>query len=306
MEDRSHAIIAIIFLAIFGIGAAAVTWWMMTPGAARVPYLLESQGSVAGLGPGSPVVYKGVQVGSVNYVRLDAQTHRRVNVMIRVDENFPLTRNSYATLGSNGLIGNKDIDLHLGAPGPKLQTSEKTPARLNLKPGEISRLMNQAGEIVGQVKQTLAAVKDLVSGKNAQAISRSLAHIERASRKLVALENRTGAVLRQLPPLLQRTDAAVEQSRRLLATANRVVAAAGKPVRAIGRAANSAATLGARLDQESVPQINALLLRLRTLGMQLQTLIKQLNRSPQSLILGPAQLPPGPGEHKPSGTTRAG
>ncbi len=302
MEDRSHAIIAIIFLAIFGLGAAAVTWWMMTPGAARVPYLLESEGSVAGLGPGSPVVYKGVQVGSVNYVRLDAKTHRRVNVLIRVDKSFPLTRNSYATLGSNGLIGNKNIDLHLGAAGPVLHTSDKRPARLELKPGEIGRLMQQAGGIVVQVKQTLAAVKTLVSGKNAQAISRSLAYIERASRKLVTLEDRTGAVLRRLPPLLRRTDAAVEQGRRLLATTNRLVVAAGQPVRAIRRAANSAAMLGTRLNQESVPQINALLLRLRTLGIQLQTLIKQLNRSPQSLILGPTRPPPGPGERRPGGT----
>ncbi len=304
MEDRSHALIAILFLVVFGVGAGAVSWWMMTPGAARVPYLLTSEGSVAGLGPGSPVVYKGIKVGSVSTVRLDARTHRNVNVLIRVDQNFPLTRNSYAVLGSNGLIGNKNVDLHLGLPGPVLHTSARSPAQLELRPGVMGQIVSRAARIVDEAQQTLAAIHHLVSGSNARAISETLQHIAQVSRRLERLERQTGTLLTRLPPVLKEATAALQQSRQLLANANRLAIGARRPVQAIGRAAGAAAGLATQFDQSTMPQLGALVRRLGTLSEHLQALVGTLQRTPQSLIRGPARQRAGPGETR--GRPRSG
>lgn len=295
MEDRSHALIAIAFLALFGVGAALVAWWMLTPATARVPYLLESQASVAGLGPGSPVNYHGVRVGGVRKVALDARK-RQVEVTIAVDKDFPLPKGTYATISSQGLIGNKAIELTLGKSSETIETSPSSPARMELREGSLSGLMAQATDIVAEVKATLHSMQELLSSENRRHFSALLVNIEQASARLAALEKAAEPAVRNLPQVLAQARNALASAQRLLADTDRLVAAAHAPVRAVGRAASSAAAMAAQIDQTTTPQLNALLVRLRALSTRLEALIEQLQKTPQSLILGSAPARPGPGE----------
>lgn len=295
MEDRSHALIAIAFLVLFGVGAALVAWWMLAPATARVPYLLESQASVAGLGPGSPVNYHGVRVGGVRKVALDPHK-RQVEVTIAVDKNFPLPQGTYATISSQGLIGNKAIELTLGTGTETIETSASAPAHLPLREGSLAGLMQQATEIVADVKATLNSVRQLLSAENRQHIAKTLVNIQRASARLAALGKAAEPAVRQMPALLARARATLASTRRLLADADRLVAAAHAPVRAVGRAASSAGAVVAHLDQTTAPQLDALLVRLRALSARLESLAEQLRKAPQSLVLGPPPARPGPGE----------
>lgn len=304
MEDRSHALIAVVFLAVFGVGAALVAWWMLSPGVVRVPYLLESHSSVGGLGPGSPVEFKGVNVGKVSLIRLDRKTHRSVEVMIAVDKSFPLPVGTYATISSNGFIGNQFIDLHLGNGKGDINTSAKRPAKLELKPAGLTAIMDQAKDVIGQVKQTLTLAQNLLSKQNRENIAATLADIRKASAQLVALEKAAAPSVRQLPALMANVRDTLATSRKLLANADTLVAKAQKPVAAVGQAASSTAALTAQLNQRSAPQLTALLVRLQSLTTQLDALSAQLRSNPQSLILGPAKAQPGPGESAPSGGQR--
>ncbi|MGH8225638.1 MAG: MlaD family protein, partial [Gammaproteobacteria bacterium] len=69
----------------------------------------------------------------------------------------------------------------------------------------------------------------------------------------------------------------------------------------IGNAASSTAALTAQLNQQSVPQLNALMSRLGVLSMRLEALVNELDRSPQSLILGRPKPQVGPGESSGAG-----
>lgn len=296
MEDRSHALIAVIFLVVFGVGAAAISLWMISPGAVRVPYLLESHINVGGLGPGSPVVYKGVTVGKVGYVKLDTSQPRNVLVLIRVNKGFPLSKNSYAVLGSQGLIGNKDIELHLGQPAPPLHSTTKRPARLALRAGELSNLMAEAGHIISSANSTLKAVHSLLSGKNKELIHNALVRINKATKLLVTLETKMGPVVDKTPGLLGEIEATLKRTRDVLNNANSLISKAQPSVREIGRVAGSAAGIGTQLNQQALPQLMALLRHLRILSSQLDQLARQLRHSPQSLIFGPSPRSAGPGE----------
>lgn len=295
MEDRSHALIAIAFLALFGIGAALVAWWMLAPATSRVPYLLESQASVAGLGPGSPVNYRGVQVGGVRKVALDPRK-RQVDVTIAVNKDFPLPVGTYATISSQGLIGNKAIELQLGESTRTIETSPGAPAHLPLREGSLAGLMNEAAAIVAEVRTTLHSLQQLLSEQNRQELSATLVNIKEASARLVALEKAAQPAVRQMPELLARTRSALASAQQLINAAERLVGASRVPVRALGRAASSAGAAIAGLSQTTAPQLDALLVRLRALSGRLDRLARQLERSPQSLILGPPPPSPGPGE----------
>lgn len=298
MEDRSHALIAIAFLILFGVGAALVTWWMLAPAVSRVPYLLVSHASVAGLGPGSPVNYEGVQVGAVRKVELNPG-NREVDVIIGVDKDFALPKGTFAIIASQGLIGNKAIELKLGKSKEMIATSASSAARMPLKEGSLAGLMAQASDIVAELKTTLQSVQQLLSQDNQRRLTNTLAHVEEASARLAALEKAAEPTVKELPDLLARTRGALASVHRLLGDADRLVAAAHAPVRAVGRAASSAGAVLARLDQITAPQLDALLIRLRALSAHLERLAAQLQQAPQSLVLGAPPAQAGPGETRP-------
>lgn len=299
MEDRSHALIAIGFLVVFGIGAALVAWWMLAPKMNRVPYLLESKTSVSGLGPGSPVSYKGVRVGAVRNVQLSSN-HRDVDVLIGVDADFTLPKGTYATISSQGLIGSNFVDLSLGSGPGTIQTSPASPARLPLEQGSLAGLMSQAKTIVGDVEDTLHSVQSLLSEQNRQDISETLADIRQASAQLTALEKAAQPGVEQLPSLITQTRSTLATANDLLANSNRLVTRAQGAIASVGQVASSTAALTAQIDQQSAPALTDLLVRLRALTTQLQGLVAQLQSTPQSLLLGPAKVPPGPGETPPA------
>jgi|GEM_PF-2136104 len=296
MEERAHALIAIVFIAILGIGAGWVAWWMMTPGVTRVPYVLIAEGNVAGLGPGSPVNYHGVQVGAVRKVTLAPKNRRQIEVKIAVDDNFPLPRGSYATIASQGLIGSKAVELNLGKGSGTIETTTQAPAQLTLKSGALAGLMQNAGDIMASLKSTLKSVQAVLSERNRGHIDDTLAHIDRASAQLVALEKAAQPAVRAMPQLIDRIQATLKSAHGVLQQAGKLVADARQPVRRIGRAASAAAGLATQFNQTTAPQLEALMDRLGTLSEHLQVLVETLQRTPQSLLRGPARQHAGPGE----------
>lgn len=304
MEERAHALIAIIFIAVFGVGAGLVAWWMMAPSVSRVPYVLDAQGSVAGLGPGSPVNYHGVRVGAVRKVGLDPHNRRHVNVLIAVNTDFPLPEGSYATIAAPGLIGSKTVELTLGSGKNDIQTSAQSPAHLPLKPGAMSGLMHNASEIMASLKDTLESIHELLDKQNRDHISATLAQIDKASAQLVQLEKEAHPTLKEMPGLITQVHDTLGAARKVLVQAKTLVAEAHEPVQALGRAASAASGLAVQMNQTTLPGLNALLARLRTLSARLQTLVDTLQRTPQSLITGPSPMPAGPGETK--GTPHSG
>ena len=299
MEDRSHALIAIAFLVVFGVGAALIALWMLSPGVVRVPYLLESKTSVGGLGPGSSVKFKGVLVGKVKTIHLDRRTHRSIEVMIAVDKNFPLPKGTYATVSSNGFIGNEFVDLQLGPDSTTIQTSAAHPAHLQLKAGGLSAMMDQAKQIVGDVQETLKSAQAVLSPQNRQQIADTLGNLNKASAELVQLEKTISPSTKELPGLLAQARETLVTARDMVANANTLVVKAQQPMDSLGQAASSTAAFTTQLSQETTPQLNALLVSLSTLVTRLDALSAELQQTPQSLILGPAKPQPGPGETPP-------
>lgn len=304
MEERAHALIAIVFLAVFGVGAGLVAWWMMAPSVKRVPYVLDAQSSVGGLGPGSPVDYDGVQVGAVRKVALDPQNRRRVEVRIGLNADFPLPEGSYATIAAPGLIGNKVVELTLGSGSSNIETSVESPAHLPLKPGQIAGLTHDAGGIMDSLKATLDSVRDMLSKSNRKRIVATLGHIDQASAQLVQLEKEARPAIKSVPALVAQLRSTLDAAQGVLERAKVLAARAQQPVEAVGRAASSAGAMAVQLNQSTLPRLNALMGRLQTLSRRLEALVNTLNRTPQSLIVGPAPVPAGPGETR--GTPRSG
>lgn len=295
MEDRSHALIAVIFLVVFAVGAIVIVWWMSASGVPRVPYVLNAKTSVAGLGQGTAVEYHGVQIGVVSGLELDPKA-RSIRVRIMVNKEFPIPEGSYATVGSSSLIGATVVNIHPGKGERRVETSARNPAVLPLKPGGLGALLANAKSIMEKARQTLDAIQEVVSEQNAERVTETLKNIRTATQKLVELEKTLAPAAEQMPELIAGVRETVTRAQRLLENANRLIVAARAPLSAIGRAAESTASLTSQLNRQTVPKLNETLDRLRSLALKLEALAGELKRAPQSVIVGPPVPHPGPGE----------
>src|SRR5690242_10309191 len=105
MESRAFALITGLF--VLGITACIILWaqWLAKVPMARAAYRVVSTVPVAGLNPEAQVRYRGMGVGRVKSIGLDAKDPRRILVDIEVDTNIPIHRSTYAQLGMEGITG---------------------------------------------------------------------------------------------------------------------------------------------------------------------------------------------------------
>ncbi len=100
--------------------------------------------SVAGLKTGSSVRLNGIVVGKVDGV--DIETSQKVLVTMTLEKSIQkfVKKDSKVTIGSDGLVGNKVIDITPGTPG----TPEVTDGEMlqSIKPVEVADIMNSLKE----------------------------------------------------------------------------------------------------------------------------------------------------------------
>lgn len=82
-------------------------------------YRIQMTESISGLGMDSVVKYLGVDVGNVTQIRLDPDNSQQVEILIRVEQNVPVTEQTVATLKFFGITGLAFIELSGSPQGAK-------------------------------------------------------------------------------------------------------------------------------------------------------------------------------------------
>lgn len=120
--------------------------------------------SVAGLKSGSSVRLNGIVVGKVDGV--DIETSQKVLVSMTLEQSIQkfVKKDSKVTIGSDGLVGNKVIDITPGTPGaPEIMDGEML---ASIKPVEVSDIMNslkESGDNAADVTKDLAEITGKVN-----------------------------------------------------------------------------------------------------------------------------------------------
>jgi phospholipid/cholesterol/gamma-HCH transport system substrate-binding protein len=100
--------------------------------------------SVGGLKSGSSVRLNGIVVGKVDGVDIETSTKVLVTMTLQKSIQKFVKKDSRVTIGSDGLVGNKIIDITPGTPGaPEIQDGEMV---ASIKPVEVSDIMNSLKE----------------------------------------------------------------------------------------------------------------------------------------------------------------
>src|SRR6185369_11061392 len=111
MENKAHAIAAGIFVVAVTILLIALAAWLTRDTGERDPYEISTRETVTGLQPQAAVRYRGVDVGKVEQIGFDPKAQGNVLLRLAIDREAPVTRDTFATLGFQGVTGLAFIQL---------------------------------------------------------------------------------------------------------------------------------------------------------------------------------------------------
>jgi phospholipid/cholesterol/gamma-HCH transport system substrate-binding protein len=122
-------------------------------------YYVRVPGSVNGIERGAMVAVRGVRVGEVDDILLYADDYESVRLKLAVERGTFITQSAVATLGFQGLTGQKFVDIIGSAAKPARLPPE---SQIPYQPSMLDRVTDQAGELLAQTGGLLSTTNELV------------------------------------------------------------------------------------------------------------------------------------------------
>lgn len=141
--------------------------------------------NVDGLTASNPVMLNGVQVGSVQHLKLMPKEHNNILVEIEVGEELQIGDSTIAALASSDLLGSKAITLYLGNSKKLYKGGERL---LSFNEKSIADMLTtKAVPVIDKVDTTLARVNRLLDSEAKENLQLILANTQATTEVLNAM-----------------------------------------------------------------------------------------------------------------------
>ena len=303
MENRSHALIAGLFVILLSAAMAVTATWLSGETTDHAHYILTSDGSVSGLNPQVAVRFRGVKVGKVEDIGFDPENSRFIRIRIGVDRNVPLTKGVFAQLGYQGVTGLAYIQLDDDGNQPELlQTNETDLARIQMRTSTLANIVISGQDLLNSVNETVKRMNHLLNDQNQERFSHLLENMENATSDFGSFTEQLQPNLKSLPELTSKTNSLLGNADQLVKNINRVVEKIGQQGGIIDDLSQSAEELA-----DTIPRVQEAIDGVKHGTRNVDRVLLQLEEQPRSLIFGKTPPPPGPGENgfiSPQGTSK--
>lgn len=292
MENRSHALIAGLFVILLSAAMAITAIWLSGETADHAHYMLMSEGSVSGLNPQAAVRFRGVKVGKVEDIGFDPKNSRFIQIRIGVDRNVPLTKGVFATLGYQGVTGLAYVQLDDdGNQSELLQTSETNLAHIPMRSSTLENIVYSGQDLLNSVNETVKKMNILLNDQNQERFSHILKNMEAASSSFGSFTDQLQPNLKTLPKLTNETSSLLKNADQLVKNINKIVEKVGQQGGIVDNLSQSAEDLAG-----TIPKFHEAIDGIIRDTRSIDRVLLQLEEQPRSLIFGKPPLPPGPGE----------
>ncbi len=186
MENKARYTIVGLFVIIFSICLIIFVLWQARynfKNAQAYEYRIYTKNSIAGLNENSFVEYKGLNIGSVKRIGINPKNLEEIEIILEITNNEVIKTNSYAIIESQGITGNKNIEISGGTV--KFETlvpTEDSYAVIPLRQSFFDNLTSDAQNITRNVDTLVNNMNKLLNNNNINHISTSLANIENISK----------------------------------------------------------------------------------------------------------------------------
>ena len=308
MENKSHAIAAGVFVLVMLAMLAGLVLWLTRDSANYKEYELSTPDGVSGLQPQAAVRYKGVAVGKVTRIGFDPKAKGNVLIRLAVNEQTPISANTFAMLNYQGVTGLAHVLLDdADKPLPPLPPGPSGLPRLPLRSSPVSQIAEQAPLILHQIEENTRRLNQLLGDENQLLIRNAIDQIGQTAGQLRTLTAHVDGILMQRidPALagLPATLSAVQQAGSGVAalaqearqTTERLNAAGGA-IDQITLGTQAFARAAEQFGGSTLPRINRATEESARTARQLGRVAGNISDNPQVLLFGPGRAPPGPGE----------
>ncbi|QNP47121.1 MlaD family protein [Diaphorobacter aerolatus] len=315
MENKSHALAAGIFVIVVVALLAGLGLWLTRDKTDYQVFELSSKESVTGLQPQAAVRYKGVAVGKVQSVGFDPEATGNILIRIAVNENAPISKTTFATLGYQGVTGLAHVQLDdADAPLEPVPPGADGIPRLPLQSSQFSQIAEQIPNIMVQVNDATRKLNTLLGDENQKNFSNALVQLGDAATNVNVLVKRLdNTVATKLDPALATMPVLAKDAQQTLASlraaGNSAASAAsdigktvrglseeGGPVREIANSAQSLSAAADRFGRVTLPRLNRAADETGRAAHRLGRTADNISDNPQSLIYGNGAGSAGPGE----------
>lgn len=307
MENRSHALLAGVFVVLLLAAAAAAAVWLGRKDVKYETYELISHLPVAGLSIQSQVRYQGLAVGQVQGLSIDQSQPGVIVIRVGVYPDTPITKGTWGEIATQGVTGISNIDLRDdGADPERVSTNDQDPYEIPVKPGFFQKLQKSG---VGMLEDAEAVLDDMRAFVDPQNAKRLASILDRADR----LSDNLNQSVVALKPVIEALPATVTQLERTLAEFNKFGAnvtaltqsaqqtmdylnSPAGPLRLATKSLEQLQRSASQLQSSTLPEVNRMISDISSASRAFTGATRTFERTPQAVLFGPAPVKPGPGE----------
>ena len=304
MENRAYALAVGLFTLLLGAGVVFAAMWLSGDTERREIYQLESRYPVTGLNPQAPVRFRGVEVGRVESIAFSRDQARTIVLTVSVKSDTPITRGTYAQLGSQGVTGLAYVILDDDGDKPELLSpAASAQARIPVRQSYFDEIAGTGRHLVADANNVAKRLNALLSEGNQAQLMKTLTSLDEATRGITELARKLDPALRNVPAMTDDARKALASANTLIANMNKLTVELMQRADTLERISKSAEQVGGAAQSfsgaavtDTLPRINALLEELARNSRNLDRLLTELNEQPGSLVFGRPAVAPGPGE----------
>ncbi len=303
MERNAHyAVVGAVSAALF-IGLLVFAAWLarLQFTSQYAVYDIDFQGPVRGLSQGGEVYFNGIKIGDVTKLSLDRRDPNRVVARARVSAEAPIKTDSTGSLEPMGVTGVSYIQITAGGPGrPLLRdvTPQGAIPVIRTTRSALESLLEGGGDVLARSVEALDRVNTLLSDKNMQDFTATLANVRDAT----ALAKAQGPLLADLDATLKGLSVTSRHIDTLAASSNALLNGQGRTtladldaaavqLRATASDARSfvAQVRGPTQDftANGLPQLSRAVISLQTAAESLDRLVGEVEQNPRELLTKP-------------------
>lgn len=302
-KDAKYVAVGAFILLVLAMGVGFILWYTdASGGRAYAFYEIQFAGSVNGLDRGSPVRYLGVDVGRVRRLGIDLQNPTRVNVLVEVDKTTPISSATRASLGLQGVTGLLYINLYQAADVEKsaaLRQGQEYPV-IESVVSDFDSFLASLPELMGRANALLERVGRVLSDRNLEALSGTLASLRETTATLPATSRNAALLVDQLRATVQEIHASAETLNAMVSEARPDVRQALEKITQVTESLAQASLRVERFTQQSEQQlghftqnglfeIERLVREARSAAREFQDLSRSLKENPSQILYEPPE-----------------
>lgn len=122
--------------------------------------------NVNGLMEGNNVRFAGINVGTVESLEIESDSSVRVTMVLEKRIQRFINKNAVAGIGTDGLMGNKLVNINSGIASPSVQNGDVLKTIRPLEMDEMVRTLHTTNENIKVISSNLRSITDRISSKN--------------------------------------------------------------------------------------------------------------------------------------------